>query len=224
MPRRISTSGWRPTTASSPTSSRSRRTWRCRSPPRSRLSCLPTSAPGFIASRPAISRPTSCISRGGTGSAATPWKASARASSTSSRRSRATRSTRRRTSASRWRGRIWASIPGAARTAARVIEFDPRAPRGHSTLGWAKLKMGQHAEGLAELEQAVALDPGNTLFLAQLGQAFAEVGRVADARAVLRQLQQMTTQRDVSPYHLAYVYVGLGDQEAALDALERAFV
>ena len=112
----------------------------------------------------------------------------------------------------------------AAHAAARVIEFDPRAPRGHSTLGWAKLKMGQHAEGLAELEQAVALDPGNTLFLAQLGQAFAEVGRVADARAVLRQLQQMTTQRDVSPYHLAYVYVGLGEQEAALDALERAFV
>ena len=80
----------------------------------------------------------------------------------------------------------------AAAAAARVIEFDPRAPRGHSTLGWAKLKMGQHAEGLAELEQAVALDPGNTLFLAQLGQAFAEVGRV-----------------------------GLGEQEAALDALPR---
>jgi len=112
----------------------------------------------------------------------------------------------------------------AARAAARVIEFDPRAPRGHSTLGWANLKMGRHAEGLAELEHAVALDPGNTLFLAQLGQAFAEVGRVADARAVLRQLEQMSTQRDVSPYHLAYVYVGLGEQDAALDALERAFV
>ena len=112
----------------------------------------------------------------------------------------------------------------AADAAARVIAFDPRAPRGHSTLGWANLKMGRHAEGLAELEQAVVLDPGNTLFLAQLGQAFAEVGRVTDARAVLRQLEQMSTQRDVSPYHLAYVYVGLGEQDAALDALERAFV
>ncbi len=112
----------------------------------------------------------------------------------------------------------------AAHAAARIIEFDPRAPRGHSTLGWANLKMGRHAEGLAELERAVALDPGNTLFLAQLGQAFAEVGRMADARAVLRQLEQMATQRDVSPYHLAYVYVGLGEQDAALDALERAFV
>src|SRR5207249_1400692 len=30
----------------------------------------------------------------------------------------------------------------AAAAAARVIEFDPRAPRGHTTLGWAKLKMG----------------------------------------------------------------------------------
>jgi eukaryotic-like serine/threonine-protein kinase len=111
----------------------------------------------------------------------------------------------------------------AAHAAARAVEFDPGAPRGHSTLGWAHLRMGRQAEGLAELERAVALDPGNTLFLAQLGQAFAEVGRVADARAVLRQLQQMSTQRDVSPYHLAYVYVGLGEHDAALDALERAF-
>jgi Flp pilus assembly protein TadD len=83
--------------------------------------------------------------------------------------------------------------------------------------------MGRHADGVAELERAVALDPGNTLFLAQLGQALADVGRVADARAVLRQLEQLATQRDVSPYHLAYVYVGLGEQDAALDALERAF-
>jgi Flp pilus assembly protein TadD len=83
--------------------------------------------------------------------------------------------------------------------------------------------MGRHADGVAELEQAVALDPGNTLFLAQLGQALGEVGRTAEARAVLQQLEQMSTQRDVSPYHMAYVYVGLGEQDAALDKLERAF-
>jgi len=30
-------------------------------------------------------------------------------------------------------------------------------------------------------------------------------------------------QRYVSPYHLAYVYTGLGDHERALDLLERAY-
>jgi len=111
----------------------------------------------------------------------------------------------------------------AARAAARVLEFDPRSPRGHSTLGWAHLKLGRPEEGLAELERAKALDPGNTLYLAQLGQAFALVGKVSQARAVLEELDLLSRQREVSPYHMAYVYTGLGEHESALDALERAF-
>jgi len=110
----------------------------------------------------------------------------------------------------------------AVEAARHVVEFEPRAPRGHSTLGWAYLMLGRHEQGLAELEQAVALDPTSTLYLAQLGQAFAVVGNVTKARDILRQLEQMKQHRDVSVYHMAYVYTGLGEHEAALDALEQA--
>src|SRR5947209_3236003 len=51
----------------------------------------------------------------------------------------------------------------ALRAAAPVIELDPHYPMGHATLGWAYLKKGMYQKGLAELEQAVALSPGNTL-------------------------------------------------------------
>src|SRR5437667_4034667 len=70
----------------------------------------------------------------------------------------------------------------ALRAAAPVIELDPHYPMGHATLGWAYLKKGMHQKALAELEQAVALAPGNTLFLAQLGQACALVSQVERAR------------------------------------------
>jgi hypothetical protein len=60
------------------------------------------------------------------------------------------------------------------------------------------------------------------VLLAQLGQAYGESGRVRDARDVLTQLQRLSEQRYVSPYHLAYVYTGLGEQDAAIDWLERA--
>jgi serine/threonine protein kinase/Tfp pilus assembly protein PilF len=106
--------------------------------------------------------------------------------------------------------------------ALRTTAFDPRSPRAHSTLGWAHLKLGDVDRGLAELEKAVALDPGSTLFLAQLGQGFGMVGKVMEAREVLRQLQELSRQRYVSPYHLAYVYTGLGELETALDRLEEA--
>jgi serine/threonine-protein kinase len=111
----------------------------------------------------------------------------------------------------------------ALQEALRSIEFDPEYARGRSTLGWAYLKNGKPDEGLAELEQSVRLGPGNTLYLAQLGQAYGLAGRADQAREVLRQLGELSRQRYVSPYHMAYVYTGLGDQDTAIDLLERAY-
>jgi len=111
----------------------------------------------------------------------------------------------------------------AVEAATRCIKFDPNYARGHSTLGWAYLKKGMCDEGLAALEKAVALSPGNSIWLAQLGQAYALVGKVGQAREVLRQLEELSRQRYVSPYHMAYVYTGLGEQDTAMDWLERAY-
>ena len=111
----------------------------------------------------------------------------------------------------------------AVRAAALVIDLDPHYSMGHGTLGWAYLKKGMYAKGLAELERAIALAPGNTLFLAQLGQAYALVGQVEQARDVLKQLQGLSQRRYVSPYHMAYVYTGLGEPDRAMDSLERAY-
>jgi serine/threonine-protein kinase len=110
----------------------------------------------------------------------------------------------------------------AARGAARALESDPVHDRARATLGWAYLKQGKTEEGLAELERAVAIAPANTQWLAQLGQAYALVGRTDQARDVLRQLEDRARHAYVSPYHLAFVYTGLGDHERAIDLLERA--
>jgi tetratricopeptide (TPR) repeat protein len=112
----------------------------------------------------------------------------------------------------------------ALRAATPAIELDPHYARGHATLGWAYLKKGMSDEGLAELEKAVALSPGHSIWLGQLGQAYALVGKVGQAREVLRQLEELSRQRYVSPYHMAYVYAGLGEQDSAMDWLERAYV
>ena len=42
------------------------------------------------------------------------------------------------------------------------------------------------------------------------------------ALAILRELEERARAVYVSPYHFAYVYVGLGDNKQALDWLERA--
>ena len=112
----------------------------------------------------------------------------------------------------------------ALRSARLGSDLDPQYARGHATLGWAYLKKGMCDEGLAELEQAVTLAPGNTNWLGQLGQAYGLAGERAKARDVLQQLEVLSRQRYVSPYHMAYVYAGLGEQDTAMDWLERAYV
>src|SRR5437870_1763774 len=53
----------------------------------------------------------------------------------------------------------------AVRAAALVIELDPHYSMGHATLGWVYLKKGMYTKGLAELERAISLAPGNTTML-----------------------------------------------------------
>jgi serine/threonine protein kinase/tetratricopeptide (TPR) repeat protein len=111
----------------------------------------------------------------------------------------------------------------ALQAALRAVEFDPEHGRGHSTLGWAYLKNDMPDQGLAELERVVKQVPGHTLFLAQLGEAYGLTGKTAQAREVLRQLEEMSRERYVSPYHMAYVYTGLGEHETAIECLELAY-
>ena len=93
----------------------------------------------------------------------------------------------------------------------------------HTVFGWACMALGKTAEALAALERAVELSPDITLFLAQLGQAHAMTGEEARARAILAKLEALAATQYVAAYHLAHVHTGLGEQDAAIDCLERAF-
>ena len=107
--------------------------------------------------------------------------------------------------------------------ARQVVEREPDLAHGHATLGWTHLLSGRSAEGVAALRRAVSLSPRNTMYQAQLGQALAMSGDTKGARKVLRKLERLAGRRYVSPYHLAYVYTGLGEHDRAMDCLERAY-
>jgi len=111
----------------------------------------------------------------------------------------------------------------ALESAKQAVVFDPQHGRSNSTLGWSLIKLGRVDEGLSSLERAVTLNPGNTMYLAQLGEAYAQTGKASRARDILRDLEAMAKERYVSPYHVAYVYTGLGEADHAIDLLERSF-
>jgi serine/threonine protein kinase/tetratricopeptide (TPR) repeat protein len=104
----------------------------------------------------------------------------------------------------------------------KSVEFEPNFARARAVLGWAYIKNGQPEKGLAELETALKISPTSTMTLAQLGQAYAVCGRRDKAHEVLGRLGEMSKEQYVSPYHLAYIYTGLGELDRAMDMLEQS--
>ena len=94
--------------------------------------------------------------------------------------------------------------------------------RTRATLGWAYFLAGRRDEGIVELERAVAMAPGASMWLAQLGEAHALAGNASRAREILRTLEERSREGYVPPYYFAYVHAGLGEADRALDHLERA--
>ena len=110
----------------------------------------------------------------------------------------------------------------AVQRAEEAVQLEPEHDRSRATLGWAYFLSGRQAEGLAELERAVAISRRSTLWLGQLGKAYAMAGGTGKAREILGEMEQRAREGYVSPYHLAYVYAGLGDADRAMDLIERA--
>jgi TolB-like protein/Tfp pilus assembly protein PilF len=105
------------------------------------------------------------------------------------------------------------------------LDLDPTNAGNHYFLAWPLEQQGMYEEAIAELERAVALSggllPGH---IASLGHAYALAGRHREALEILTQLQEQRTQIPPSPYHIALVYIGLGDKENAFEWLDKAYV
>ena len=78
-----------------------------------------------------------------------------------------------------------------------------------------------YAEAINEFQTGLKVS-GSPLMLALLGHAYAASGKKAEALQVLSDLQQLQSQRYVSPYTVAAIYTGLGDQEHAFIWLDKA--
>src|SRR4051794_1386725 len=104
----------------------------------------------------------------------------------------------------------------------KAIEIDPRSYLAHYYLGEVLQLKGQTAEAIAEYKKAVELDD-DPQALALLGQAYARSGNRNDAEKILARLNEEAKTRYVSAYNMALMFLGLGQKENALDALERAY-
>jgi serine/threonine-protein kinase len=102
-----------------------------------------------------------------------------------------------------------------------VLRLEPDNGVSLIFLGYAYAAKGQYAEAISAYQKQISLEGETTSVLCYLGDAYAKWGKRDEALVVLDKLKR--TKEYVSPGELATLYVGLGDKEAALGSLERAY-
>jgi TolB-like protein/Tfp pilus assembly protein PilF len=105
----------------------------------------------------------------------------------------------------------------------RTIELDPDFAFAYNVLGATLAARGQYLEALPAAEKAAALSGGAAMLVATLGYIHARLGHDEDARWLLQTLVAGSAHRYTPAVAVAMVYVGLRENDRALDWLDKAY-
>ena len=111
----------------------------------------------------------------------------------------------------------------AAEQLRRTVELDPNYPVTYWILGLVLRKTACYEPAVSEGEKGVKLSGGSPMMRAALAHSLGCAGRAKEAGQILDDLTRQATQKYVAPYFLAGVHVGLGENDRALEYLEKAY-
>lgn len=104
-----------------------------------------------------------------------------------------------------------------------TLEMDPNFALPRMVLGEAYEQKGSYQQAIPELQKAVSISHDSPMMLGALGHAYGVAGRSKDAITVLSQLKEKSKDEYVSPFFVAIVYAGQGENDMAMDWLEKAY-
>jgi tetratricopeptide (TPR) repeat protein len=100
--------------------------------------------------------------------------------------------------------------------------MNPKLPDPHAGLARVYERQGRFEESLSELNQAIALSKRAPKWIALLGHVNAAAGRKDETLRLLREMERMSREGEVSPAYFALIYLALDDKEQALAWLRKA--
>jgi eukaryotic-like serine/threonine-protein kinase len=105
----------------------------------------------------------------------------------------------------------------------RTVDLDPNYPVTYWILGLLLRKTGSYDMAITEGEKGVNLSGGSPLIRAALAQTLGTAGRRKEARQILEDLTELAKQKYVAPYFFAGIHAGLGENERAIEYLEKCY-
>jgi serine/threonine-protein kinase len=105
----------------------------------------------------------------------------------------------------------------------RTVDLDPNYPVTYWILGLLLRKTGCYELAITEGEKGVKLSGGSPLMRAALAHTLGTAGRTKEALEMLDDLTNLAKQKYVAPYFFAGIYIGLGENDRAIEYLEKCY-
>jgi TolB-like protein/DNA-binding winged helix-turn-helix (wHTH) protein len=113
--------------------------------------------------------------------------------------------------------------PNLIESSRRGLLLDPKDAFHHYSLGLGYEGAGKLQEAISEYQQAMQLSDGFLGPAIALAHAYSAAGKKAEAEKLLRDLERKAKRTSASPYTMATIYAGLGENDKAFDLLEKAY-
>jgi tetratricopeptide (TPR) repeat protein len=114
---------------------------------------------------------------------------------------------------------LWAGdYDQAIENSRRALKFDPKQGLAGLVMGWTYEQKGMYQEALSALQKASGGGPSSSV-----AHALALSGRREAAQDILDKMSQDSAKKYVSPYDIAVIHTGLGENDRAMEWLNKAF-
>jgi tetratricopeptide (TPR) repeat protein len=105
----------------------------------------------------------------------------------------------------------------------KAIDLEPNAYYAHQMVGWSCMWKNAFDDGIREFQEAVRLSGDEPYHIACLGAAYGLAGKRSEALRLLERLKELAKKKYIPSHAFVIVYVGLNDQERALEYLQKGY-
>ena len=105
----------------------------------------------------------------------------------------------------------------------KALIISPDYHRNYMILGFSYIQKGMFSEAILEMQKAVGYTGNDFKMIANLGYAYGTAGNQAEAEVILNGLIETSKKENTNSMTIAGIYIGLGDNDNAINWLEKAF-